>query len=97
MFEQQYPAALINPATVDEQSLTANDIAKIAGFAACAAAKTDFEPFVADNASALFASKTHGAAAFAALERLSREPGFEGTAAKAFAEQMRDCAKEPSE
>ena len=97
LFEKQYPTALVDVNIVDEQSLTSDDMAAIVRFAACAAAQTDFEPFVADNASALFASKKHGNAAFAALEKISRNPGFEGKAAKEFAAQMRAYAEERTE
>jgi hypothetical protein len=97
LFEKQYPPALIDPNSVDEQTLTPDDMAAIVRFAACAAAKTDFEPFIADNASALFASKKHGNAAFAVLEKMSRTAGFEAKAAKDFANQMREYVKEPTE
>ncbi len=96
VFEKQYPSKLVDPATVDSVTLTASEIEAIALFAACAAARTGYEPFVADNASALFASTRHGNAAFAALKRLSRAPGIEGKAAKAFDDQMRDYIKDPT-
>jgi hypothetical protein len=97
LFEKHFPAALIDPGRVENVSLTQNEISLLAAFAACAAAKTDFEPFVADGATAFFGSKKHGNTAFSALESTSRKPGFEGKAAKEFAEQMRNYVKDPAE
>lgn len=97
LFEKHYPAGLVDPDTVDSQQLTPSELTATVKFAACAAAKTNFEPFVADGATALFTSKTYGAAAFAALESISKSPGYIGKAAKEFAEQMRSYAVGPTE
>jgi hypothetical protein len=97
LFEKLYPAGLIDSNAVEHQNLTPDGLLATVTFAACAAAKTNFEPFVADGSTALFSSKRHGAAAFAALENMSNKPGFEGKAAKEFAEQMRNYAKGPTE
>ncbi len=93
LFEQHYPAPLVSPDTVDDIELSVADLDSLTAFAACAAAKNDYEPFVADNASALFASKRHGAAAFAALRRAAAGSGFAADAAQEFGDQMRRYVK----
>ncbi len=97
LFETKFPPQIIDPKTVDAVQLTPEEMEAVTAFAACAAAKNDFEPFIADNATALFTSRVHGKAAFAALDRISRRPGFIGPAAKAFAKQMRGFAEGPTE
>lgn len=93
LFEQHYPPELIDPGTVEDTTLYAADLDTVTGFAACAAAITDYEPFVADNALALFASKKHGAAAFAALQRAAVGSTFAAKAAREFSSQMREYVK----
>ena len=89
-FEKEYPAALVDPARVEGVAVEPAVLARIVGDLACLASLPGGDPFVADQASALFASPRHGAAAFAALDRLASAGD---SAAARFARQMRAYAR----
>lgn len=84
-FERAYPAALVDPATVERRTVAPAVLTRIIANLPCLAALPGGDPFVAEQASALFASRAHGRAAFAALDRLA---ATDPRAAR-FARQMR--------
>lgn len=94
-FERDYPAAYADPARVDD-AVPADTVPELARSLACLAGVTSFEGFLADQASALFASPRHGRAAFAALAAAGKGSGREAEYARRFAEQMRAVIRPPT-
>lgn len=94
-FEQSYPAAYADPALVDD-AVPADAVPQLARSLACLAGVTAFEGYLADQASALFASSRHGPAAFAALAAAAKTTGREADYARSFADQMRAVIRPPS-
>lgn len=85
-FEREYPASLVSSAQVEGVKIPPATLDDIVASLSCLAAQPGGDPFVPEQAAALFASKRHGAAAFEAVERLA-SAGDEP--ARRFAEQMR--------
>ena len=80
-FEKDYPAALVDPDRVESAVVSPATLKAIVADLACLATQPGGDPFVPDQAAALFASKRYGAQAFALLAK-------SGNAR--FAKQMRD-------
>lgn len=87
--ERTYPAAYADPSRVDA-AVAADSVPLLARSLACLGGLTGYDAFVADQAVALFASRRHGAAAFAALDRMAAGGGPQAAYAREFAAQMRD-------
>lgn len=85
-FEKDYPAALVAPAQVEGAAIPPAVLERIVADLSCLAGQPGGDPFVPEQAAALFASPRHGAAAFAALERLASAGNQR---ARRFAVQMR--------
>jgi hypothetical protein len=68
-FERDYPAALVNPARVEGALLDPVTLARIVDDLACLSTQPGADPFVPEQAAALFASKRYGKAAFALLAK----------------------------
>ena len=94
-FERDYPSAYADPARVDG-AVPADTVPELARSLACLAGVTSFEGFLSDQASALFASRRHGPAAFAALAAAGKGSGREADYARRFAEQMRAVIRPPT-
>lgn len=94
-FERDYPAAYADPARVDD-AVRGEEVPELARSLACLAGVTAFEGFLADQASALFASPRHGRAAFAALAAAGKGEGREAEYARRFADQMRAVIRPPA-
>lgn len=85
-FEADYPKALVDPATVELQQLAPATLQRIVADLGCLAGQVGGDAFIPEQAVALFASRRHGAAAFAALDVLARSGD---AAAERFLVQMR--------
>ncbi|TRW17351.1 hypothetical protein [Glacieibacterium frigidum] len=70
-FEAEYPKPLVSPALVEGQRIAPATLTRIVTDLSCLAAQIGGDPFVPEQAAALFASRRHGADAFAALDRLA--------------------------
>jgi hypothetical protein len=79
-FERTYPQALVDPATVDTVTIAPPTLRVLVDDLACLSTQPGGDPFVAEQAAALFASKRYGPAAFGWLARTGRTR---------FAQQMR--------
>ena len=79
-FEDDYPAVLVDPKRVEAASISPAILQKIVSDLACLATQPGADPFVPEQAAALFASRRYGAQAFAILAR---------NANARFAKQMR--------
>ena len=93
-FGARYPKALVSPDSVETVALDSAAIDNAVDYVACVASATDFDPMVAENSLALFASHRHGKAALARLAAL-RKTG--DPAAKEFEEQIKGYLKGPGE
>ncbi len=80
-FEREYPAALVDPARVEQAMIAPATLQVIVANLACLSKQPGADPFVPEQAAALFASRRYGKAAFALLAR---------TREARFARQMRD-------
>jgi hypothetical protein len=87
-FDARYPSALNDADGIETLALDEGQVANIVGYLACVAGRTNGDVGVAETGYTLFGSKRHGAAAFAALDRLEKG-GEQADAAKAYAVQMR--------
>ncbi len=87
-FDARYPAALNDADGIETLALDQAQIAGIVDYLVCVAGRTDGDVGVAEAGYTLFGSKRHGAAAFAALDRLAKG-GDAATAARAYEVQMR--------
>lgn len=85
-FETEYPKALVDPAQVELQDVTPATLEHLVADLACLAGQIGGDPFVPEQAAALFASRRYGVAAFAALDALARSGSGE---AERFGVQMR--------
>lgn len=94
-FNTDYPATLVNEATVEGVSISEPEMERLTAYLACVADLTDYFPEVADGALALYASKRHGAAAFHALQQHAKNSGIDGKAAQQFLEQMQHYVEGP--
>ena len=90
-----YPEELVSPAGAEATALSPAQLTEVVAFTACASARAGPGPDVPETALALFTSRRHGAAALAVLDWLAAGGGEDGRAARAFADQMRDFAREP--
>ena len=91
-FERSYPKALAGEASVERTPLGSDALARLVADLACVSSHPGADPFVPEQALALFASKRHGRAAFAALNALARSEAASPalrSAARAFERQMR--------
>ena len=68
-FEVNYPAALVDPKRVEAASISPAILQKIVSDLACLATQPGADPFVPEQAAALFASRRYGAQAFDILAR----------------------------
>ncbi|KMO36380.1 hypothetical protein VQ02_15585 [Methylobacterium variabile] len=94
-FDRRYPRALAGEASVERLALDAGAIENAVGYLACVAGLTDLDVNVAEQGLALFASRRHGRAALAALDRIARGPGPEARGARAYAGQIRAYLRGP--
>lgn len=89
-FIPDYPAALKDPATVEQATLGADGMRDAVRMLTCGAGLSGFGPDVPEAALALFASRRHGGAAMTALRRLSVEGArTEAIAARNFSSRCR--------
>ena len=79
-FERDYPTTLIDPKRIENAAIAPTLFAQIVDHLACLSTQPGADPFVPEQAAALFASKRYGKAAFARLAQ---------TKQAAFARQMR--------
>lgn len=85
-FGARYPKVLVSPDTVETVALDRAAVDNAVDYIACVASATDFDPMVAENSLALFASHRHGKAALARLATLGRTGD---PAAQEFKEQIK--------
>ncbi|GJD64006.1 hypothetical protein [Methylobacterium frigidaeris] len=95
-FEKRYPPALVGEASVERLALDPGQVENAAAYLACVAGLTGFDVYVAEQGLALFASRRHGRAALAALDRIARGPGPEARGARDYARQIRAYLRGPS-
>lgn len=93
-FSPEYPGALQDPVSVEQQALGADEMTDVVRTLACGAGLSGFGPDVPEAALALFASRRHGAAAMTALRQLSvGGDGIEAIAARNFLERIQSFLK----
>jgi hypothetical protein len=66
-FERDYPANLVDPVKVESTVVAPATLARIVADLACLSTQPGADPFVPEQAAALFASKRYGKAAFTHL------------------------------
>jgi hypothetical protein len=97
-FETTFPPEIIGEASVEKQSLSPADLTAISTYLACINGLTpNMPPDALDAGLALYASKTHGAAALAALDGVATSTGEAAAFARGFAVQVRESLKGPVE
>ncbi|MCF4129589.1 hypothetical protein [Methylobacterium sp. SyP6R] len=94
-FETRYPRALVGEASVERLDLDPGQVENAAAYLACVAGLTGLDVFVAEQGLALFASRRHGRAALAALDRIARGTGPEARGARDYARQIRAYLRGP--
>lgn len=87
-FYARYPKALAGEASVERQALDPAALDNVVRYLVCVASATDYDPVVAENALALFASRRHGAAASHALSALASSSDPAAGAARRFEAQI---------
>ncbi|WP_294331961.1 hypothetical protein [uncultured Sphingomonas sp.] len=87
-FYARYPKALAGEASVEQVALDPAALDNVVRYLVCVAGATDYDPAVAENGLALFASKRHGAAARHALSTLARSTDPAAGAARRFDAQI---------
>ena len=90
-FEKRFPKALRSKTGAERASLTPSVLDALVRELACLASLPGGDPFVPETATTLFASKRHGRAAFAILDRMAADAAASlarREAARAFAVQM---------
>ncbi|WP_019368950.1 MULTISPECIES: hypothetical protein [unclassified Sphingomonas] len=87
-FYARYPKALAGEASVEQLALDPAALDNVVRYLVCVAGATDYDPVVAENAFALFASRRHGAAASHALSALARSSDPAAGAARRFDAQI---------
>lgn len=93
---RHYPAALVDPKTVDDTPLDAAGMEALMRFTACTVHAARGDGALSDQLLALFKSRRHADAATSALARIGRGTGAEADAARALADQMRGYAAGPN-
>ena len=68
-FEKAYPSGLVNPSRVDTAAIPPTTLKVIVEQLACLSTHPGADPFVPEQAAALFASKRYGKTAFALLAK----------------------------
>ena len=96
ILEAHYPAALVNPASIDDTALDAGAMEALMRFTACTVHAGRGDGALVDQIAALFKSRRHASAAYGALSRIGRGSGAEAVAARALSEQMRAYASGPN-
>jgi hypothetical protein len=71
-FYARYPKSLAGEQSVEAVTLDAAALDNVVQYLTCVAGATDYDPVVAENGLALFASRRHGPAALRTLEALGR-------------------------
>jgi hypothetical protein len=94
-FEKRYPRALVGEASVERLALDPGQVGNAAAYLACVAGLTGLDVFVAEQGLALFASRRHGRAALAALDRIASGTGPEAAGARDYARQIRAYLRGP--
>jgi hypothetical protein len=94
-FYARYPQSLAGEDSVESVRLDPAALDNVVHYLVCVAGATDYDPVVAENGLALFASHRHGAAALRRLDALghSRDPAAE--AARKFKAQIDAYLKGP--
>ncbi|MET3722247.1 hypothetical protein [Sphingomonas trueperi] len=87
-FYARYPKALAGSDSVETVPLDAGALDNVVRYVVCIAGATDYDPTVAENGLALFASKRHGAIARHALVALARSSDPAAGAARRFDAQI---------
>lgn len=87
-FYARYPKALAGEASVEQLALDPAALDNVVRYLVCVAGATDYDPVVAENALALFASKRHGAAARQMLAALAHSTDPAAGAARRFDAQI---------
>ncbi|MBM6575263.1 hypothetical protein KCP91_02690 [Microvirga sp. SRT01] len=91
-FERDYPEAYRRGSLLKRTDIAPDQLREVVAGLACLSTWPSGGKVVADTATELFASKRHGARAFAELERLSRDGDagvYQQAAARSFAAEMR--------
>ena len=96
-FDKTYPQSLVGEASVEQVDLTANDIKEVVTYVTCAAALSNYDIGVIESSLALFASKRHGKASFAALDQLSEGSSENAKNAQELAVKMMQFLAGPAE
>lgn len=94
-FYAGYPKALAGSDSVEAVPLDAAALDNVVRYLVCVAGATDYDPTVAENGLALFASKRHGAAARRLLTTLARSDDAISGAARRFDAQIRGYLQGP--
>ncbi len=87
-FYARYPKSLAGEASVEQVALDPAALDNVVRYLVCVAGATGYDPVVAENGLALFASKRHGAAAHHALSALARSSEPAAAAARRFDAQI---------
>lgn len=87
-FYARYPKVLAGEESVEQVALDAPALDNVVRYLVCVAGATDYDPVVAENGLALFASKRHGAAARHALSALAQSADPIAGAARRFDAQI---------
>ena len=87
-FYARYPKSLASQAGVEQVALDPAALDNVVRYLVCVAGATEYDPVVAENGLALFASKRHGAAAGRALSTLARSTDPIAGAARRFDAQI---------
>ena len=87
-FYARYPKSLAGKASVEQVALDPAALDNVVRYLVCVAGAVDYDPVVAENGLALFASKRHGAAARHVLSSLAHSTDPAAGAARRFDAQI---------
>jgi hypothetical protein len=94
-FYARFPMSLAGEASVEQVALDPAALDNVVRYLVCVAGATDYDPVVAENGLALFASKRHGVAARHALSALARSSDTAAGAARRFDAQIKGYLQGP--
>jgi hypothetical protein len=96
-FYARYPRSLAGEDSVESLMLDPAALDNVVHYLVCMAGATDYDPVVAENGLALFASHRHGAAALRALDSLGRSRDPAAEVARRFRAQIDEYLKGPGD
>lgn len=94
-FYARYPRSLAGEESVEQVTLDPAALDNVIRYLVCVAGATEYDPVVAENGLALFASKRHGAAARHALSALAGSSDPAAGAARRFDAQIAGYLRHP--